>query len=159
GRVAAGAGAVLPDTQRRAPALGVDRHDRPGPVVRRDGGGFLRQRPAAEPGLGAVPGPLAVGGRHGVSETGRVVGTTQRHGPPTYHEFLVSRALGGGGLIGLHLARFLRRLGQDGRVLVPGAGPVRLEAERLGLAIGEFDPAPAFGASHWRTALVNWRLW
>src|SRR5688572_14916761 len=77
----------------------------------------------------------------------------------SYHQFLVSRELGGAGLIGLHLARFVRERGGDSRVWVPGTGPAHAEAGRLGLPTTQYDPEPAFGPSSVQTALVNWRLW
>lgn len=77
----------------------------------------------------------------------------------TYHQLLVSRELGGAGLIGLHLAGFLRDRRGDARVWVPGEGPARREAERLGLAVREYDAAPAFAASAVQTARVNYGIW
>jgi glycosyltransferase involved in cell wall biosynthesis len=50
-----------------------------------------------------------------------------------YHQFLVSRELGGAGVIGLHLAKWVAGSGARSSVWLPEAGPAAEAAEREGL--------------------------
>jgi glycosyltransferase involved in cell wall biosynthesis len=75
-----------------------------------------------------------------------------------YHQVLVSRELGGAGLVALHLARHLTRNGRATHVWIPGPGPAQAEATRLGLPCGTYDAESAASPSVFRAGLANWRL-
>ncbi len=85
--------------------------------------------------------------------------TSGRVIPPVYHQFLVSRDLGGAGLVALHLAKFLAAAGREAPVWAPGPGPAWDEAERLGLTVRGFDLQSALSPSAWAAARANWRAW
>jgi glycosyltransferase involved in cell wall biosynthesis len=76
----------------------------------------------------------------------------------SYHQFLVSREVGGAALVGLHIADHLRRLRQPSQVWVPGPGPAEQEAGRLGLATADYDGRAILGPSPTRSLWGNWRL-
>jgi glycosyltransferase involved in cell wall biosynthesis len=83
---------------------------------------------------------------------------TASGGQAQNHQLLVSRDLGGAGLIALHLARFLTGRSWKSRVWVPGDGPALCEARKLGLPTQEFDLGKA-SSSHLTTAAVgNWKI-
>jgi glycosyltransferase involved in cell wall biosynthesis len=75
-----------------------------------------------------------------------------------YHQFLVSRDLGGAGLIALQLARYLREQGQDSRTWVPGEGVASAEAGQMGLPWNVYDVASLFSGSSIRAGIANWKL-
>ena len=76
----------------------------------------------------------------------------------SYHQFLISRELGGEGLIGLHVAEYLGRNKLSSHVWVPGCGLAEREARRLGLAVSQYCIEAA--QSRWRlhAAWGNWRV-
>jgi glycosyltransferase involved in cell wall biosynthesis len=80
------------------------------------------------------------------------------HAEQQYHQVLVSRELGGAGLVALHLARHLTRNGRAPHVWIPGPGPAQAEATRLGLPCGTYDAESAASPSVFRAGLANWRL-
>jgi glycosyltransferase involved in cell wall biosynthesis len=57
----------------------------------------------------------------------------------TYHQLLVSRDLGGAGLLALRLATWLARQGERVRVWVPRQGPASQEVERTGLSWSSYN--------------------
>lgn len=77
---------------------------------------------------------------------------------PRYHQVLVSRELGGAGLVALHVARHLREHDGDCDVWVPGEGAAWREAERMGLPVQGYDAGPLFSRSPARAAVANARL-
>jgi glycosyltransferase involved in cell wall biosynthesis len=79
--------------------------------------------------------------------------------PPVYHQFLVSRDLGGAGLVALHLAKFLAARGWEAPVWVPGKGAAWSEAERLRLTVQTFDLLSASSPSALQAAKANWGIW
>jgi glycosyltransferase involved in cell wall biosynthesis len=76
----------------------------------------------------------------------------------TVHQILVSRELGGAGLIALHLADYMRRQGNTSTVWIPGAGKAWTEAAKLGLHPRPYNAAGALTRGRIRAALANWRL-
>jgi len=50
-----------------------------------------------------------------------------------FHQILVSREIGGAGLIALGLAKFTEQQGQQTRVWIPEEGPALRSANTLGL--------------------------
>jgi glycosyltransferase involved in cell wall biosynthesis len=75
-----------------------------------------------------------------------------------YHQFLVSRDLGGGGAIALRLGRDLCQAGTQTRVWIPGEGAAVQEAIGMGLTVHSFDAERV--ASRWRlvAAAGNWGI-
>jgi glycosyltransferase involved in cell wall biosynthesis len=71
---------------------------------------------------------------------------------------LVSRELGGAGLIAVHVARHLRERGRDCRAWVPGPGPAWDEATRNGVPCEAYDAARALGAARLPALSANWRF-
>ena len=49
------------------------------------------------------------------------------------HQMLVSKELGGAGLIGIHLASFLRAKGQGYRLWIPGQGAALQKVRTIGI--------------------------
>jgi glycosyltransferase involved in cell wall biosynthesis len=82
-----------------------------------------------------------------------------RVSPSVYHQFLVSRDLGGAGLVALHLAKFFAAAGREAPVWAPGPGAAWGEAERLGLTVHSYDLPSAFSRSALAAAGANWRVW
>jgi glycosyltransferase involved in cell wall biosynthesis len=70
-----------------------------------------------------------------------------------YHQFLVSRELGGAALIGLHLAKWVAGAGAQARVWLPGDGPAARAVERQGLTWRRYGLA-AMSAGSGRHALA-----
>jgi glycosyltransferase involved in cell wall biosynthesis len=75
-----------------------------------------------------------------------------------FHQFLVSRDLGGGGAVALRLAHDLGRRNHPSRVWIPGDGAAREEAGRLGLASSPLDFSRARSTSRVGAAWGNWQL-
>jgi glycosyltransferase involved in cell wall biosynthesis len=75
-----------------------------------------------------------------------------------YHEFLVSHALGGAGIMALRLTEALRERGDAACTWIPGDGPAQQEARRLGLPVCPYALSPLYRASRLRAAWTNWRL-
>ena len=77
----------------------------------------------------------------------------------TYHQVLVSKELGGAGLIALRIADELQRLSQAASVWIPGDGAAANKARRLGLNVRLYDAALLSGTvSKWQAAVGNFRL-
>lgn len=76
----------------------------------------------------------------------------------SYHQLLVSRELGGAGLIGLQIAESLRRNKLSSRVWVPGGGPAEREARRLGLSVSQYGIDAAQSRWRLRAAWGNWQV-
>jgi len=75
-----------------------------------------------------------------------------------YHQVLPSAELGGGNLVALKLAAFLRERGERTSVWVPGEGTTLERARRMGLATEIFDGPGLFRGGLLRPLLANWRL-
>jgi glycosyltransferase involved in cell wall biosynthesis len=75
-----------------------------------------------------------------------------------YHQLLVSREIGGAGVVALRLATEAKSRGLKSQIWVPGEGAALKEAAGLGLAAAPIDLAPAFSSSRIRAALANWRI-
>ena len=71
---------------------------------------------------------------------------------------LVSKDLGGAGLIALHLAAALREQGQGSWAWIPGKGPAATKAEEMGVFCHMYDPTQAFTSSRIQGTLCNWRV-
>jgi glycosyltransferase involved in cell wall biosynthesis len=76
----------------------------------------------------------------------------------SYHQFLVSRDLGGAALVAIHVADHLRKCEQRAQVWIPGPGAAEEEAGRLGLTTAGYDAPALFGRSKMRSLWTNWRL-
>ena len=75
------------------------------------------------------------------------------------HQMLVSKELGGAGLIGIHLARFLRAKGQEYRLWIPGQGAALQKVRTLALEFNLYDASCAFNPSRLNAAVGNWKMW
>jgi prephenate dehydrogenase len=75
------------------------------------------------------------------------------------HQMLVSKELGGAGLIGMHLARFLREKGQDYCLWIPGEGAALRKIQQLALTFDTYDAAGVFSPSKMRAVISNWKIW
>lgn len=75
-----------------------------------------------------------------------------------FHQMLVSKELGGAGLIALHLAAALREQGQESYAWVPGEGPAATRAEEMGVFCCRYDPTQALTSSKILAALCNLRV-
>lgn len=71
---------------------------------------------------------------------------------------LVSKDLGGAGLIALQLAAAMRERVRESCVWVPGEGPAAAKAREMGVAWREYDPTRALASSKVRGALCNWQV-
>jgi glycosyltransferase involved in cell wall biosynthesis len=76
-----------------------------------------------------------------------------------FHQMLVSKELGGAGLIGMQFASFLRDKGQKYCVWIPGKGAAFDKAQQLALKSYEYDASCAFSTSKLRAAIGNWKIW
>jgi glycosyltransferase involved in cell wall biosynthesis len=76
----------------------------------------------------------------------------------SYQQVLVSRELGGAGLVALHMADFLQTRGLASSVWVPGDGPALRHAKRLGLAVREYDARGIWSRSRLRAGCANWKI-
>lgn len=74
------------------------------------------------------------------------------------HQILVSRDLGGAGLIALHLARHIREQGQESCTWIPNEGAASAEADRMGLPWSVYDAASLLSKSGVRAGIANWKL-
>src|SRR4051812_31724702 len=83
---------------------------------------------------------------------------TPRERPAWFHQVLPSAALGGGSLVGLELAAFLRGRGREVTVWVPGEGATREHARRLGLGPELYAAAALSRRGLVRPLLANWRF-
>ena len=75
------------------------------------------------------------------------------------HQMLVSKELGGAGLIGIHLARFLRAKGQECCLWIPGEGAALYKIEQLALKFNVYDASCVINPSKMRAAVGNWKIW
>jgi glycosyltransferase involved in cell wall biosynthesis len=75
-----------------------------------------------------------------------------------YHQVLVSKELGGAGLIGLELASALRDRRSNSHLWIPEEGPAAARAEAMGLSWRRFDAAKAFSSSRLTALGCNWKL-
>ncbi len=78
--------------------------------------------------------------------------------PPSFQQVLVSRDLGGAGLVALHFSEYLNRRNESSRVWIPGAGAAMNEAERLHLDIEQYDASSLFNSSRLGIGCANWRI-
>lgn len=78
--------------------------------------------------------------------------------PRHVHQVLVSAQLGGAGLIALEVGRHLLGEGRPARAWIPGEGPARDEATRLGLPCAAYDAASVTSAGRWGAAIANLSL-
>jgi glycosyltransferase involved in cell wall biosynthesis len=75
-------------------------------------------------------------------------------------QILVSKHLGGAGVVALRLADELRRRSRVSRVWIPGEGSAAREAGRLGLDVRVYDEVLNSGSpSRMRSAIAQLRLW
>ena len=75
------------------------------------------------------------------------------------HQMLVSKELGGAGLIGIHLARFLRAKGQEYCLWIPGEGAALSKIQQLALKFNIYDASCVFSTSKMRVVIGNWKIW
>lgn len=75
------------------------------------------------------------------------------------HQMLVSKELGGAGLIGIHLANFLRTQRQEYCIWIPGEGAALNKIRQLGLKFNKYDDSCVFSASKIKVAIGNWKIW
>jgi glycosyltransferase involved in cell wall biosynthesis len=76
-----------------------------------------------------------------------------------YHQFLVSRDLGGGAQIALDLTQLLMTRGQQARAWIPGPGLSWSHAQQCGLNVQGYDLKRALSSSPLSAAAANWRVW
>ncbi len=74
------------------------------------------------------------------------------------HQMLVSRELGGAGLIALELAAGLEKRGQQTVTWIPGQGPAATRAEEMGIAYHQYEPTKALGHALFPGLLCNWKI-
>ena len=74
------------------------------------------------------------------------------------HQMLVSKELGGAGLVALQLAAALRQRAWQSYVWIPGEGPAAAKAEEMGIIYRRYDPTMAFTSSKIQAARCNWRI-
>ena len=75
------------------------------------------------------------------------------------HQMLVSKELGGAGLIGIHLARFLRAQGKTCCLWIPGEGAALRKIQQLALQFNIYDASCVMNTSKTRVAIGNWKIW
>ena len=75
------------------------------------------------------------------------------------HQMLVSKELGGAGLIGIHLASFLRAKKHGYCLWIPGEGAALHKIQQLALKFSTYDASCVFHASKMRAAVGNWKIW
>ena len=75
-----------------------------------------------------------------------------------FHQMLVSKELGGAGVVALHLANFLRSRSQESHVWIPGAGPALHRAEELNLPCHTYKPTNIFSPSKIKAIIANWQV-
>ena len=75
------------------------------------------------------------------------------------HQMLVSKELGGAGIIGIHLASFLQAKGQEYRLWIPGEGAALQKIQQLALTCSTYDASCVFHASKMRAVVGNWKIW
>jgi hypothetical protein len=71
------------------------------------------------------------------------------------HQMLVSKELGGAGLIGIHLASLLKAKGQKYRLWIPGQGAALHKIKTLALDFNLYDASCAFNSSKITAAVGN----
>ena len=77
-----------------------------------------------------------------------------------FHQMLgASKNLGGADLIGIHLASFLKDMGQKYCVWIPGKGSALQRVKQLALKAHEYDASCAFTDSRLRSVIGNWNIW
>jgi hypothetical protein len=69
------------------------------------------------------------------------------------HQMLVSKELGGAGLIGIHLASFLRAKGEECCLWIPGEGAALCKIKQLALKFNVYD------ASCWTCSHDTGHIW
>jgi glycosyltransferase involved in cell wall biosynthesis len=74
------------------------------------------------------------------------------------HQMLVSKELGGAGLIALHVASFLRETVRESHVWIPGTGPAEEKCKELGLVSHRYDASEVFSSSRIKATIRNWKL-
>jgi glycosyltransferase involved in cell wall biosynthesis len=75
------------------------------------------------------------------------------------HQMLVSQELGGAGLIGIHLANFMREKEHASCVWIPGEGVALRKVQQFALPCNVYDASCVFRASKMRTVIGNWKIW
>jgi glycosyltransferase involved in cell wall biosynthesis len=75
------------------------------------------------------------------------------------HQMLVSKELGGAGLIGIHLASFLRMKGQEYCLWIPGEGAALRKIQQSALKFNTYDTSCVFSASKMKALVGNWKIW
>jgi glycosyltransferase involved in cell wall biosynthesis len=75
------------------------------------------------------------------------------------HQMLVSSELGGAGIIGIHLANFLRAEGREYCLWVPGEGSALRKIRQLALKFNRYDAASVVNPSIIREIRGNWKIW
>jgi glycosyltransferase involved in cell wall biosynthesis len=76
-----------------------------------------------------------------------------------FHQVLASPELGGGELMALHLAQFLRERTQDSEVWIPGDGPAQRKAKALGLPTSLYPVNRLTSPSRVKTLAGNVCAW
>jgi glycosyltransferase involved in cell wall biosynthesis len=76
-----------------------------------------------------------------------------------FHQMIVSKELGGAGIIAMQFASFLRDKGQKYCVWVPGNGAAFDKAQQLALKSHAYDASCVFSTSKLRAAIGNWKIW
>lgn len=74
-----------------------------------------------------------------------------------FHQVLASKDLGGGELVALYIARFLREQGQESFAWIPGAGPAEKKADEIGLFVHRYDGETLFSSSKLKGFICNWK--
>lgn len=77
---------------------------------------------------------------------------------PAYHHILVSRELGGAGLIALQLAKNLNVRTGRCHIWLPGDGPAKRMAESYGLACHELDSPRVLTSGRIQTGIANYQF-
>jgi hypothetical protein len=72
---------------------------------------------------------------------------------------LVSKELGGAGLIGIHLASFVRAKGKECWLWIPGEGAALGKIKQLALKFNAYDASCVMNASKMRAVVGNWKIW
>lgn len=76
-----------------------------------------------------------------------------------FHQVLVSKELGGAGLIGIHLSSYLQSQGEDCHIWIPGEGAASQAVQKLGLRCHTYDASCVSSSSTLRAAVGNWKMW
>lgn len=96
---------------------------------------------------------------HGFSIAfGREIGVKQEIAL-SYHQLLISREIGGAGLVALHLAKTLSRRTEQCHIWIPGNGPAQRAADELALTSHEYDSTGVFSSGKVQSAVANWKFY